>query len=415
MQIQITKKVCGGTLFQPEPHRLHLGAQNAAGVDELQFSLPEEWQGCGVALYLRRADGYLPAPIALDAGNCVTVDRRLTGCTHGQWMLSASDGKGFTACSVPGTYDCCATLPIDGNEEELPPSQYEQFVARVLESASAAAEAAKKAAASQTSASDCSALAQTAARQASASSNTASNSAARAEAAASRAEQLSPAEGQVLSVNGKGGAVTLTAQDLGALPCPAQPAAGALLRIFSVDPETGSVTLDTMSAPDLDGYVRRDFILSASTAGAVRVNSAYGISVRADGTLCIIPASADQLEAMADVYAPLTPALLPYGVKQALTASRAAAQWSDAEKSGLLQFLGADLSLYYTRDEADAHFATPYILTDGKITEALGFAPAKITCGTADLTAGSSALADGEVYLVYSDGTQTASATDGEV
>ena len=56
-----------------------------------------------------------------------------------------------------------------------------------------------------------------------------------------------------------------------------------------------------------------------------------------------------------------------------------------------------------------------YTLTADKIGEALGFTPTKITYGTADLTAGSSALADGEVYLVYSDGTQTASETDGEV
>lgn len=38
-----------------------------------------------------------------------------------------------------------ATLPTDGGSEELPPSVYEQFVARVLESAHAAAESARRA------------------------------------------------------------------------------------------------------------------------------------------------------------------------------------------------------------------------------------------------------------------------------
>ena len=95
MKIQIIRRQCGGTEFYPVPHRLHLGAQNAAGVDELHFSLPEEWSGCTVALYLRRSDGTLLAPVPLEAGNRVTVDRRLTGCTGGQWMLAA----GSSACS----------------------------------------------------------------------------------------------------------------------------------------------------------------------------------------------------------------------------------------------------------------------------------------------------------------------------
>ena len=57
MEIQITQKQCGGTEFLARPHRLHLGAQNAAGVDQLHFILPEAWAGCSAALYLRRADG----------------------------------------------------------------------------------------------------------------------------------------------------------------------------------------------------------------------------------------------------------------------------------------------------------------------------------------------------------------------
>ena len=37
MEIEILKQQCGGTEFVPRPHRLHLGAQNAEGVDRLQF------------------------------------------------------------------------------------------------------------------------------------------------------------------------------------------------------------------------------------------------------------------------------------------------------------------------------------------------------------------------------------------
>ena len=137
MKIQIIHRACGGTEFLPQPSRLHLGAQNAEGVDRLQFQLPESWADCAIALYLRRSDGTQLAPVPLDGDACVTVDRRLTGCTGGQWMLAR-----------PGRYDTYATLPTDGGSEDLPPTLYEQFVARVLESASTAATAAQSASAS---------------------------------------------------------------------------------------------------------------------------------------------------------------------------------------------------------------------------------------------------------------------------
>ena len=54
MKIQIIQRACGGTEFLPQPSRLHLGAQNAEGVDRLQFQLPESWADCAIALYLRR-------------------------------------------------------------------------------------------------------------------------------------------------------------------------------------------------------------------------------------------------------------------------------------------------------------------------------------------------------------------------
>ena len=46
MEIEILEQQCGGTEFVPRPHRLHLGAQNAEGVDRLQFILPVAW-ACG--------------------------------------------------------------------------------------------------------------------------------------------------------------------------------------------------------------------------------------------------------------------------------------------------------------------------------------------------------------------------------
>ena len=181
MNIKIIQRQCGGTEFLSQPHRLHLGAQNAAGVDELCFTLPEAWAGCTVALYLRRSDGTLLAPVSLDTQHCVTVDRRLTGSTGGQWMLAAIDASGYAAYTRPGSYDTYAILPTDGGVEELPPSQYEQFVARVLESASTASTAAQRAAASAASTASNAAQAQTAAQRTSADSAAASRCAARAE------------------------------------------------------------------------------------------------------------------------------------------------------------------------------------------------------------------------------------------
>mgnify|MGYP000249726146 FL=1 len=104
VNIKIIQRQCGGTEFLSQPHRLHLGAQNAAGVDELCFTLPKAWAGCTVALYLRRSDGTLLAPVSLDTQHCVTVDRRLTGSTGGQWMLSAESPDGKVSYSRIGKY-----------------------------------------------------------------------------------------------------------------------------------------------------------------------------------------------------------------------------------------------------------------------------------------------------------------------
>ena len=337
MKIQIIQKQCGGTEFLAQPHRLHLGAQNAAGVDELLFQLPDAWAGCSLALYLRRSDGTLLAPVALDTQHRVTVDRRLTGSTGGQWMLAAMGENGYTAYTRPGSYDCYAILPIDDDAEELPPSLYEQFVARVLESSSSASTAAQRAAASAASTAANAAQAQTAAQRTSTDSANASQCAARAEAAAARAEELVPTDGQVVSVNGKSGIVKLTAQEVGALPCPAQPVSGQLLRVLSVDPNTGAVLTDTAAMPDLSPYLRSSTVPTASVPGAVRVDPACGINVRSDGTLTTAPADRSQLDSMDSTVLPLPPALLPYGVKKALTAAASAGEWTADEKAAALR------------------------------------------------------------------------------
>ena len=119
MKIQIIHRACGGTEFLPQPSRLHLGAQNAEGVDRLQFQLPESWADCTIALYLRRSDGTQLAPVPLDGDACVTVDRRLTGCTGGQWMLAAVSGSGYTAYTRPGQIQIVFHRFTDNQEEHI--------------------------------------------------------------------------------------------------------------------------------------------------------------------------------------------------------------------------------------------------------------------------------------------------------
>ena len=355
MEIEILKQQCGGTEFVSRPHRLHLGAQNAEGVDRLQFILPAAWAGCTMALYLRRSDGVQLAAIPLDANDSVMVDRRLTGSVRGQWMLAAMGSGGYTAYTRPGSYDVYATLPTDGGSEELPPSVYEQFVARVLESAHAAAESARRAENGAADTAMQAALAQKTADKILADRTDAEASAKRAEAAALRAESYAPTGGQVLSVNSKGGAVQLNAQDVGAVPLPVQPLPGEMVRILSVDAATGAVQTDTTPLPDLRPYVRSETVPTAATPGAVRADGQYGVAVRADATLTTVPATAAQLDRMTETYAPLTPALLPYGVKKALTSAAGAANWSAQEKATALLQLGAD-DRFYSKAEADRKF-----------------------------------------------------------
>ena len=70
-------------------------------------------------------------------------------------------------------------------------------------------------------------------------------------------------------------------------------------------------------------------------------------------------------------------------MKKALTTASTAAGWTGAEKTAALRTLGADLTAYYTRLEADAKFGTPYSLPPAtadqlggvKVGEALDIAP----------------------------------------
>ena len=131
MQINITARDFGGTEFLAQPHRLHLGAQKAEGVDWLEFALPRQWAGCIVTLHIRHADGTLAEPLELDEAGRVRVGRSFTGWASGEWMLAAANGNGYTAYTRPGQYDVHGILPTEGGGEELTPSIYEQFIARV--------------------------------------------------------------------------------------------------------------------------------------------------------------------------------------------------------------------------------------------------------------------------------------------
>ncbi len=303
MRIEIrARDAGGGTAFCPTPRRLHLGGERAAGVDRLEFDLPEEWQALSVSLYIEHEDGTLMAPILLDSDGGAAVGRVITQAKSGRWMLGATNGVDYAAYSVPGSYDVYETIDTSGDGEEVPQSQYEAFVAEVLAAANTAHSAAENAQESQ-------GAAQQAARSAAADADAAADAAQRAEAAA-------PIEGAVVSVNGKGGIVRLDAADVEAVPVPGAAQPGALLVIESAG-EDGAITTT-----------------------AVGVDGGYGVRID-DGALMIAPATAAQLAAMSEGYTPLTPALVPLAVKLALTKEWKSAGWTDADREAVRSLLGA--------------------------------------------------------------------------
>lgn len=234
MKIKISARdVRGGTTFAASPSRLYLGGQMAEGVDRLEFELPEEWDGMGVALYIQHEDGKLMAPVLLDAENTASVNRALTEATKGVWMLGATNSAGYAAYTVPGEYATYKTIDTSGDGTEVSENQYQQFVDQVLASASAAQNAAAAAQQAQADAAESAAALDGAVE--------------RAEAAADRAESFAPEGGAVISVNGKGGAVRLDAADVGAAPAPENPVAGQYLRVKEVK-EDGTLVLETAEA-----------------------------------------------------------------------------------------------------------------------------------------------------------------------
>ena len=239
MTITITaKEQGGGTQFVPAPRRLHLGGERAEGVDRLTFELPEEWEALSVSLYVEHEDGKLMTPVLLDSQHSVSVSRTFTDALEGKWMLAATNGAGYTAYTLPGSYDVYDTMDTSGDGTEIPQSQYEQFVSQVIQSASNAANAAAQAQASQAAAASSAGQAQ--------------SDADRAEEAAQRAEGIAPTEGMVLSVNGKGGVVVLDAADVGALATPATAAPGQMLVVESVG-EDGQPVIGTEDKPQSYG------------------------------------------------------------------------------------------------------------------------------------------------------------------
>lgn len=293
MRVKILKRSFAGAEFAPDVRVLKVGGQSSAGVEKLEFELPAEWQGLSVTLHVQWLDGTLPAPVLLDDEDSVAVDKTLTASPGGQWMLLALGADGYRALTKPTKYECYSTLNTDG-DVEISPTQYETFVARVLEYSNTAQQAAastktnaETAATAATRAVNAKGQAETAARTATAGAENSENSAVRAEAAAARAEAAAPETGKVVSVNGKGGVVHLTAEDVGAMP-----ASGAAVvqsirlegRTLTVTMADGSeksfITQDTTSLPAMTevlgtehGGTGKETPLTAEDVGAVEAGS----------------------------------------------------------------------------------------------------------------------------------------------
>ena len=293
MRVKILKRSFAGAEFAPDVRVLKVGGQSSAGVEKLEFGLPAEWQGLSVTLHVQWLDGTLPAPVLLDDEDSVAVDKTLTASPGGQWMLLALGADGYRALTKPTKYECYSTLNTDG-DVEISPTQYETFVARVLEYSNTAQQAAasaktnaETAATAATRAVNAKGQAETAARTATAGAENSENSAARAEAAAARAEAAAPETGKVVSVNGKGGAVHLTAEDVGAMPA----SGAAVVQSIRLEGRTLTVTMadgseksfttqDTTSLPAMTGVLGtehggtgKETPLTAEDVGAVEAGS----------------------------------------------------------------------------------------------------------------------------------------------
>ena len=271
MRVKILKRSFAGAEFAPDIRVLKVGGQSSAGVEKLEFELPAEWQGLSVTLHVQWLDGTLPAPVLLDDEDSVAVDKTLTASPGGQWMLLALGADGYRALTKPTKYECYSTLNTDG-DVEISPTQYETFVARVLEYSNTAQQAA--------------ASAKTNAETAATAATRAVNAKGQAETAA-RAEAAAPETGKVVSVNGKGGVVILTAEDVGAMPA----SGAAVVQSIRLEGRTLTVTMadgseksfttqDTTSLPAMTevlgtehGGTGKETPLTAEDVGAVEAGS----------------------------------------------------------------------------------------------------------------------------------------------
>lgn len=398
MRVKIIRKEFSGVEFCPEMRVLHLGGQSSANVERLYFELPEEWQGKSVTLHIQQQDGTLPAPILLDEEHSAAVGKAFTAAKCGSWMLLALGEDGYRALTRPTKYDCYETLATDG-DAEISPTQYETFVAQVLAYANSAQNSAKEARNSAASAKKDAAIAQMAqntsqeaAAKAVVAQQSAESDADRAEAAAERAELTAPSDGAVRSVNGKGGVVTLTADDLGAVPegsagyVKAVSLVGQTLTLTFGDGSTQTLqtkdttTLDTMTGVLAveHGGTGKDTPMTAADVGAVEEGSAaYVKNVALNGrTLTLTLGSGKQTS---------------YTIPTAT-----------ADTLGLVK-VGKNLSV--TEDGKLA-------LTKDDIGAALGYAPTRIISSTDAPPSDVSTYQDGTLWITYSTSASADEAVD---
>lgn len=396
MRVKIIRKEFSGTEFCPEMRVLHLGGQSSANVERLYFELPEEWQGKSVTLHIQQQDGTLPAPILLDEEHSAAVGKAFTAAKCGSWMLLALGEDGYRALTRPTKYDCYETLATDG-DAEISPTQYETFVAQVLAYANSAQSSAKEARNSASAANRAAAVAQMAqntaqeaAAKAVVAQQSAESDADRAEAAAERAELTAPSDGAVRSVNGKGGVVTLTADDLGAVPedsgayVKAVRLVGQTLTLTFGDGSTQTLqTKDTTSLENMTGILAvehggtgKDTPMTAADVGAVEEGSAaYVKNVALNGRTLTLT--------------------LGSGAQTSYTIPTATANTLGLVKVGENLSVTEDGKLALTKDDIGA---------------ALGHAPTRIISSTDAPPSDVSAYPDGTLWITYSATATTASA-----
>lgn len=398
MRVKIIRKEFSGVEFCPEMRVLHLGGQSSANVERLYFELPEEWQGKSVTLHIQQQDGTLPAPILLDEEHSVAVGKAFTAAKCGSWMLLALGEDGYRALTRPTKYDCYETLATDG-DAEISPTQYETFVAQVLAYANSAQNSAKEARNSAAEASRAAAIAQMAqntaqeaAAKAVVAQQSAESDAGRAEAAAERAELTAPSDGAVRSVNGKGGVVTLTADDLGAVP----EGSGAYVKVVSLVGQTMTLTFgdgstqtlqtkDTTSLENMTGILAvehggtgKSTPMTAADVGAVEEGSAaYVKNVALNGRTLTLP--------------------LGSGEQTSYTIPTATADTLGLVKVGENLSVTEDGRLALTRDDIGA---------------ALGYAPTRIISSTDAPPSDVSAYPESTLWITYSTSASADEAVD---